>query len=129
MPCKAGPSARFISSRRPDTDAVYRVVMVFNPQNVTGAQLCARPLAVRAVPLGTFLPTSVLAADAGPWPTRVPLAAGVCRGDKDLAYVFGSVPTGDGSRSEPFRRGIGQFVAELFPAQNPEAVPRRPIGS
>lgn len=109
-----------------DVDAVYRVVMVFNPPNVTGAELCRRPLTVQPLPATTVAPPTALQTFAGAgWPSRVPLIAALCRGEKDLAYVFGSVPTDDGPRSEAFRRGLGEFVAGLFPPHNPEQERRR----
>lgn len=89
-------------------NAVYRVVMVFNPPNtLSGQQLCARPL--------------IAAAQFGvpPMP-RVPITASLCRGDANIADAFGSVGTAGGPGGEVFRRGIGQFAASLFPPNNPE---------
>jgi hypothetical protein len=43
-----------------------------------------------------------------------------CRGDTYMAWVTGSVPAGSGATSEPFRHGIGQVTASLFPSVNPD---------
>jgi hypothetical protein len=37
------------------------------------------------------------------------------------------VPTGEGPRSDKFRRGIGEFTAALFPPANPESAPMGPF--
>ena len=42
-----------------------------------------------------------------------------------MASAFGSIETQGGPRGEAFRRGIGQFVAALFPPQTPGTKPER----
>lgn len=92
-------------------NAVYRVVMVFNPPTaVADPAYCLRPLPVQAV---FGLPPA----------PRTPLTAVFCRGDGVLASASGSVSTAQGPFSPEFREGIGHFTAALFPAVNPENRP------
>ena len=96
-----------------DPNAVYRVLVMFNPSNnVIGETLCTRP------------PTAQPLFGVPPGPTA-PLSAALCRGDKYLAYAYGTVPTGDGPGSQTFRTGFGQFIRTLFPAKNPQRTPDR----
>jgi hypothetical protein len=103
-----GPQLNFTAAA--DSDAAYRVAMVFNPVSLGGtAQLCNQPLAIRGAP--------------GAAGARVPLAAALCRGAVPLSYVEGSIGTGEGPRSAAFRRGIGQVTQMLFPSRNPQNAP------
>jgi hypothetical protein len=96
-----------------DPYAVYRVIMMLNPPNtIIGETMCERPL-------------RVVAQFGVPPAPRVPVAASLCRGDGNLAFVFGSIETAGGPAAPLFRRGIGQFTAALFPPRNPE---ERPAG-
>jgi hypothetical protein len=94
----------------------YRVVVVFNPPPATGPNLCTRPLAVDTV------------FGQAPGAASAPVMATFCRGDRALATTYGSVEASAGPQSEAFRRGIGRFVAELFPLQNPDRTSDRCIG-
>jgi hypothetical protein len=96
-----------------DPNAVYRVVVMFNPSSgVIGDSLCRRP------------PTAQAIFGVPPAP-RAPLAAALCRGDSYLAYAYGSIASGDGPQSETFRSGLRQFLRTLFPAKNPQRTPDR----
>jgi hypothetical protein len=98
-----------------DPNVVYRVMVMFYPSNnVIGQTLCTRP------------PTAQPLFGVAPGGPTAPLSAALCRGDKYLAHAWGTVPTGDGPRSETFRTGFGQFIRTLFPAQNPQRRPDRP---
>jgi hypothetical protein len=94
-----------------DPNAVYRVIMMLNPPNtIIGETMCERPM---RIPAQFGVPPA----------PRVRVAASLCRGDGNLAFVFGSIETAGGPAGPPFRQGIGQFTEELFPPQNPEARP------
>ncbi|MBV9523381.1 MAG: hypothetical protein JO010_11340 [Alphaproteobacteria bacterium] len=93
-------------------NAVYRVVMVFNPPAGVGdATYCIRPLPVQAV------------FGLAPGAARTPVNAVFCRGDGVLASAAGSLSTAGGPQSPDFRAGVGQFTAALFPPRNPENQP------
>jgi hypothetical protein len=96
-----------------DPNAVYRVVVMFNPSNnVIGETLCTRP------------PTAVPVFGAAP-SSRLPIAAALCRGGSYLAYAYGSIPADGGPRGAEFRQSLGQFIRSLFPARNPQRTPDR----
>lgn len=104
--------------------SAYRAVMVFDAKPF-GPAICASPLtrADAAARIPAALPVS--AADAGPDEhtapgARVPVTAVLCRGDTYMAWVDGSVPAGSGPESAPFRHGVGQVTASLFPSVNPD---------
>jgi hypothetical protein len=101
----------------PESNAVYRVIMVFNPPAaVADHAYCVRPLRIDAV---FGLP---------PEAARTPVFAIFCRGDAVLASSSGSLGTAGGPMSPPFREGVGQFTAALFPPANPETQPDRCLG-
>ena len=94
-----------------DPNAVYRVVLIFYPPgNTTGTILCQRPLTANA-------------AFGLPPAPQAPFSAALCRGDASLADVFGRIGTEGGPGGAPFRRGVGQVIASLFPPQNPQNRP------
>jgi hypothetical protein len=105
-----GLQVHFLPEGNPN--AVYRVIMVFNPPGgVADRAYCARPLTIDA-PFGV-----------APGAERTPLFAIFCRGDAVLASGSGSVSTIGGPASPPFREGVGRFTQALFPAVNPENQP------
>jgi hypothetical protein len=82
--------------------------MIFNPSPTTGGYLlCARPLIAEAVARG----------DA---PGRVPLVAGLCRGDSYMSLAEGTIGAAGGPQGGEFRNGIGMVTAALFPSSNPQ---------
>ncbi len=90
-------------------DAVYRVVVVFNPTtNVGTTNYCARPLAVDG------------ASSAAP-AQRARLVATLCRGGSYLSSVDGSILIEGGPQGAAFRSALGHATLSLFPGQNPIA--------
>jgi hypothetical protein len=93
-------------------NAVYRVVMMFNPPGATADPVfCLRPLPVQAV------------FGVPPGAARTPVTAVFCRGDAVLSSGSGSLSTAHGPLSPEFREGVGHFTSALFPAVNPERGP------
>jgi len=112
--------------------STYRAVMVFG-SDVFGPSVCASPVtrvaAASAIPgapqtLSDAAPPTaappVVATPAVAPGSRIPLVAVLCRSDSYMAWLTGSVPAGNGPTSEPFRHGVGQFTASLFPSVNPD---------
>jgi hypothetical protein len=101
--------------------STYRAVMVFNADPF-GPSVCASPLTREgtssAIP-GAAAPAVATPAVATPG-ARIPVVAVLCRSDSYMAWLTGSVPAGSGPTSEPFRHGVGQFTAALFPSVNPD---------
>jgi hypothetical protein len=100
-----GTTTRFVAAPA-GVPAVYRVVMLFNPNPTTyGGGLCTRP-----EPPGAVFGAPPMA--------RVRISTALCRGDEAVAYADGTIAASD-ARSAEFRHGVAQFAMALFPAFNP----------